>query len=233
VWRNLNPYIQHNSTCDYTLQPRDWSQCPVTVIKNFISDQQVLDYKAIVADNLRHAICNFAYNNGGNPIYNANFRQSADLNSSFFPAELWDSIEQKMLTTAIEKYRAPYTKDQKALRGGHSFATIYRKSAARLGFHCDAGSMDAQGRWVRSVTTRYEMSALVYLSTKDVDFRGGALRFRYIGDQDGKEFVYHPVAGDLVLFPSQPMFAHGVDDSQGDRIVLGSWRNWRELKSPN
>jgi predicted 2-oxoglutarate/Fe(II)-dependent dioxygenase YbiX len=132
-----------------------------------------------------------------------------------------------MLDAAIEQYSAPYKADAKDISAlGHSFTTVYKKEAAVLGLHADAGTQ-VQGVWRASVTSRYEMSGLLYLTSAGVDFDGGALVFPYLGDKEGKVITYFPRAGDLVVFPSNPLFAHYVKHSDGERVVMGAWRAWR------
>lgn len=226
MWRNGNPTIERNSNCDYSLKPLTWDKCPITVVDNYFTDPQVANVLRIVNANRIHAICNLGYRPNGGGSYMPEFRRSADLNSSFFPQQLWDRIERDMLRCAIEKYGAKYTMDQVAVPGGHSFVTIYQQESGMLQLHSDAGSF-RDGAWKASVTTRYEMTALIYLNTVGKDFTGGVLRFPFILDKDERPFEYHPKAGDAVFFPANPLFAHSVSPAQGDRSLLGAWRLWR------
>lgn len=223
------PNIEEGSTCDYTLKPKNWSQ-PVVVVENWLTSEQVQQFNKIIEDNLRHAICNLTYSpDGGKNRYSPWFRRSADLNACFFPKETWQRLESDALRYAIDEYGAPYEYD-KPVAASHEFATIYRKDSGFLGMHSDAGHMQADGRWHASVTTRYEMTSLVYLNTIDVDFYGGIIRFPYLINEDRQAFEYRPKAGDAIFFPANPIFAHEVTESQGTRNILAHWKGWRPYK---
>lgn len=226
MWHNGNPNIKHQSTCDYSLTPLNWEEPPIVVVKGYFTPQQVQDSLRVINANRIHAICNLGYSATGSGVYLPEFRRSADLNASFFPASTWDRIEGDMLRYAIDKYGARYTAGQKALQGGHSFATIYQRRSGVLQLHADAGVLRG-GVWQASVTTRYEMTGLIYLTSAGIDFTGGTLQFPYILDPTGVPYQYQPVAGDAVFFPSNPLFAHSVSASEGSRILLGAWRFWR------
>jgi hypothetical protein len=71
------------------------------------------------------------------------------------------------------------------------------------------------------------MTALVYLTSAGKDFEGGTIRFPFILDLEGKPFEYAPQAGTALFFPANPLFAHSVDASNGNRILLGAWHLWR------
>lgn len=224
---NLNPTIFEGSDCDYKLVPSDWADNPITVYENWISDATVAQLRATTEANLQHGICNLGYTRDGGGVYMPQFRRSADINASFYPATVWQDITRAMLRAAIDRYGAIYGPDTPEVQSGsHSFTTVYKKEAAVLGLHSDGGTQ-VNGVWRASVTTRYEMSGLLYLTTAGVDFDGGALVFPYLAETNGNAITYYPRAGDLVVFPANPLFSHRVDRSNGERIVMGAWRAWR------
>ena len=226
MWSLAYPNITQHSNCDYSLQPLNW-ETPIVVVNNWLSPAEVTDCLTKIEANKKHAICNMSYSSSGDSTaYAPNFRRSADLNSKFISKEIWKRKEADMLRYAVENYGATYAQDQKILYG-HSFITVYRAESGYLGMHSDAGHLNLEGSWRASVTTRYEMTGLVYLSTEGVDFNGGLIQFPYIKNENGEIFQYRAKAGDAVFFPCNPVFAHEVTESQGNRIILGAWRGWR------
>ena len=232
MWSLSFPNIEQGSNCDYQLRPLDW-QTPIVVINDWLTSEEVASCLKRVEDNKKHAICNMGYSSSGDSTtYSPNFRRSADLNSKFISRDLWKRKEADMLRYAITSYGAPYAQDLKSIYG-HSFVTVYRSESGYLGMHSDAGHLNVQGIWRASVTTRYEMTGLIYLSTEGVDFHGGVIRFPYIRNENGEVFQYQPKAGDALFFPCNPIFAHEVTQSQGNRVILGSWRGWRPFEFTN
>lgn len=225
MWKLEKQDIEVNSDCDYSLKPVEWNTCPIVVVQNYFTTTEVNALLKVVESNKQHAICNLGYRRNSKANYMFKFRRSADLNECFFDATIWDRLESDMLLYAIEKYGAQYSHDKKAI-SGHSFCTIYQESSGVLNMHSDGGTL-VNNVWKSSVTSRYEMTALVYLTTQGKDFTGGAISFPYLVDESGKMFTYNPVAGDALFFPANPIFAHQVSESVGKRILLGSWRYWR------
>jgi hypothetical protein len=74
------------------------------------------------------------------------------------------------------------------------------------------------------------MTSLVYLNTSGIDFAGGIIRFPYIVDETRETFEYVPSAGDALFFPANPIFAHEVTASTGNRNILANWKGWRPYK---
>lgn len=95
-------------------------------------------------------------------------------------------------------------------KGGH-----YRR-------HAD-NAMLKDGKWVTTIPWRY-ISAVGFFATEGEHFEGGSLSFPPYRDSMGNEFIYHPRAGDLVLFPSGPQAEHQVNPvTSGIRISAATW----------
>lgn len=57
-------------------------------------------------------------------------------------------------------------------------------------------------------------------------FSGGELRFNYLYDAEGDPVTLRPRAGDMVVFPSNPLFSHEVlPVKAGYRLSLVQWHN--------
>lgn len=57
-------------------------------------------------------------------------------------------------------------------------------------------------------------------------FNGGELVFNFLKDKDENTVVLQPIAGDMVVFPSNPYFSHEVKKVlSGYRLTLVQWHN--------
>lgn len=57
-------------------------------------------------------------------------------------------------------------------------------------------------------------------------FHGGELRFNYLLDKEGAPVTLRPRAGQMVVFPSNPVFSHEVlPVTDGYRLTLVQWHN--------
>jgi SM-20-related protein len=57
-------------------------------------------------------------------------------------------------------------------------------------------------------------------------FSGGELLFNYLYDESGEQIKLRPRAGDMVAFPSNPLFSHEVlPVKTGYRLTLVEWHN--------
>jgi SM-20-related protein len=57
-------------------------------------------------------------------------------------------------------------------------------------------------------------------------FSGGELLFNYLYDASGQPITLRPKAGDMVVFPSNPLFSHEVlPVKAGYRLTLVEWHN--------
>jgi SM-20-related protein len=62
-------------------------------------------------------------------------------------------------------------------------------------------------------------------------FSGGEILFNYLSDKDGNTIEYKPVAGDMLVFPSNPYFSHEVKMVEdGYRLTLVQWHDGRILQ---
>ena len=57
-------------------------------------------------------------------------------------------------------------------------------------------------------------------------FKGGELVFNYLYDETGEQVTLRPKAGQMVIFPSNPVFSHEVlPVTDGHRLTLVQWHN--------
>jgi hypothetical protein len=94
--------------------------------------------------------------------------------------------------------------------------------------HAD-NSVAGSGTWKRNDKER-DVSAILYITehaehaTRPGQFSGGELSLDNFTDSTGNRVLIRPRKGELVLFPSHPMFLHSVRPvSGGYRVALVNW----------
>jgi len=59
-----------------------------------------------------------------------------------------------------------------------------------------------------------------------MSFKGGELLFNYLSDGEGKAVRFFPEAGDMIVFPSNPIYSHEVVPVEsGYRLTLVQWHD--------
>jgi len=57
-------------------------------------------------------------------------------------------------------------------------------------------------------------------------FSGGELQFNYLYDKNNQKIKFYPQAGDMIVFPSNPIYSHEVlEVKEGYRLTLVQWHN--------
>lgn len=78
------------------------------------------------------------------------------------------------------------------------------------------------------VAPHRKLTSVLFITTNGEknDFEGGELVFNYLYDSFGNNIVIRPKAGDMIIFPSNPIFSHEVKlVRSGTRITLVRWYN--------
>ncbi len=58
------------------------------------------------------------------------------------------------------------------------------------------------------------------------DFNGGELLFNYLFDVNGEQVKFYPEEGDMIVFPSNPIYSHEVlPVNDGYRLTIVQWHN--------
>jgi SM-20-related protein len=70
------------------------------------------------------------------------------------------------------------------------------------------------------------VTTLLFLNSSEDDFCGGDLVFSHLSDINGVPFHYKPKQGFMLIFPSNPYFAHEVlNVTSGHRATLVNWHD--------
>ncbi len=75
----------------------------------------------------------------------------------------------------------------------------------------------------KRVAVRRKITTLLFVNS---EFDGGELTFNYLFDEESNPIVITPSRGDMIIFPSNPIFSHEVFEVQsGTRISIAQWHN--------
>jgi SM-20-related protein len=96
--------------------------------------------------------------------------------------------------------------------------------------HADDSSeiVDSDGAAIdyKQVAPHRIITTVLFLNGNDDSFSGGELVFSHLADIDGIPFCYKPKRGFMVVFPSNPYFAHEVlKVTSGHRATLVNWHD--------
>lgn len=102
----------------------------------------------------------------------------------------------------------------------------YRQGAFYVKHADDSSELrDAEGNTVGYVSVAPQRKLSTVLFAND-EFEGGELLFNYLYDEQGQPIVLHPKAGDMIVFLSNPYFAHEVlPVTKGFRLSLVAWHD--------
>jgi len=102
--------------------------------------------------------------------------------------------------------------------------------------HADDSSeiVDHNGNTVafKNVNIERKISTVLFASEfqntlkNNSSFNGGELKFNYLYDENEKQIEFKPSYGDLIVFPSNPIFSHEILKVQdGYRLTLVQWHD--------
>jgi len=72
------------------------------------------------------------------------------------------------------------------------------------------------------IKSERKITTLLFLND---DFEGGQIEFSHLKFKDGKEVIFKPKAGEMIVFPSHGLFAHEVKKVKGKRFAIVKWWN--------
>lgn len=204
--------------------PNPYADTPYILIKNFLTPlechdivQSVLTSKDAIEAQLRGAAVNdtirktdiYTLENSQKSLYNSRFNEFREEIERFFSISLTDSTDVQVLGYEIGDFYLRHSDDSSELR---------TKNGETIGFKCVAPT--------RKLTSVLFATSHTYDGVDNGCFSGGELVFNYLMDEQGRTITLRPQAGDMVVFLSNPYFAHEVlPVTNGFRLSLAQWHN--------
>lgn len=137
-------------------------------------------------------------------IYQNQFLHFQEEIENYFNAPLINSTEVQMLE---------YKKDFFYIKHADDSSEIIDKNKNTIGF--------------KNIAPRRKLTTLLFTTTcddkisSDYHFSGGELVFNYLFDKENNQIKFKPIAGDMIIFPSNPYFSHEVlPVKSGYRLAL-------------
>lgn len=122
------------------------------------------------------------------------------------------------LTTATEVQALEYTKGGFYVKHADDSNELVNSDGETVGF--------VQVAPERKITTVLFATSHISHGDEGMCFGGGELVFNYLFDAEGNPVRIRPKAGDMVIFPSNPLFSHEVlPVTEGYRLTLVQWHD--------
>lgn len=142
-------------------------------------------------------------------LYHASFLEHQNTIENFFAVAL---------TTATEVQVLEYEKDDFYVKHADDSSEVINNEGETVGFI--------------QVAPQRKITTVLFATSNSEDgdsfntFSGGELIFNYLFDKSGKSISIIPQAGDLVVFPSNPIYSHEVlTVNSGYRLSIVQWHN--------
>ncbi len=154
------------------------------------------------------------------------------------------TVIHKLPDPFLEEYMAAFAAHQKQIEDFFALALTTATTVQVLEYtpgafyikHADDSSelVNTEGETVGfvQVAPQRKISSVLFASSHKSRecigecFEGGELVFNYLYDKQGQPFTLHPKAGDMVIFPSNPIYSHEVlPVKEGYRLTLVQWHN--------
>lgn len=214
------------------LMPSPYNDFPYLIIKNFLSKSTCSE------------ISNYAYNSSE--------AKKAKVKTRLLGSVVNPSVDEKIRKTAVHRlpklYKKLYEQSFKsyqveierffsiALTVSTKIQTLeYTKGSFYIKHADDSNEfVDKDMRTVgyAQVAPRRKLSSVLFTtshqnnSADDYSFSGGELRFNYFYGKDGKQIDFTAEAGDMIVFPSNPIYSHEVlPVEDGYRLTLVQWHD--------
>lgn len=217
---------------DTRLMPNPYYDYPYLIIKNFLSEstcKEISDY-----------------------TYNTSEAEQAKVKTRLLNSIVDPSVDESIRKTVIHKlpnifqnaYELSFKANQAKIEDYFSLALSLSTKTQVLEYtkgsfyikHADDSNelVNENGETVgfvqvapqRKLTTVLFVTPHAKHGNDGRDFNGGELLFNYLFDVDGKQIKLYPKAGDMIVFPSNPIYSHEVipvDD--GYRLSIVQWHN--------
>lgn len=214
------------------LMPNPYHDYPYLLIENFLPEslcENIVDYAIKSSDVQEAKVKTRILNSVVNPSVDESIRKTV---IHTLPETLLVEYEKSFkkhqgkiedffsiaLTTATKVQVLEYTKDAFYIKHADDSNELVNEEGETIGF--------------LQVAPQRKISTILFTSSYDesaadkMHFSGGELIFNYLFDAQGELIRIRPKAGDILAFPSNPIYSHEVlPVKEGYRLSLVQWHN--------
>lgn len=214
------------------LMPNQYYDYPYLIIKNFLSEltcQEISEFTSNVSAVEQAKVKTTLLNSIVDPSVDENIRKTVhhklpkkflqvyDKSFKIHQAAIEDFF-RLALTTSTKLQTLEYTKGSFYIKHADDSNELVNELNETVGFIQVASQRKLSSVLFSTSHAKHENSAL--------EFQGGELIFNYLFDADGEQVVFYPEAGDMIIFPSNPIYSHEVlPVKKGYRLTLVQWHN--------
>ena len=214
------------------LMPNHYYDYPYLIIKNFLSE----------------SVCNdiATYTSETSDIEQAKVRkrETNALTKEKLDSSVRKTVQHKLPPAYQEAYEISFKTHQAEIEEYFNIALTRSTKVQTLEYtqgsfyikHADDSNelIDDLGKTVGfiQVAPQRKLSTVLFVTSCEkydnngTTFKGGELLFNYLFDSDGKQITYCPEAGDMIVFPSNPIYSHEVlPVEDGYRLTLVQWHD--------
>lgn len=217
---------------DSKLMPNPYNDYPYLIIKNFLSKStcdDISNYTYSASKSEKARVKTRVLKSVVNPSVDEKIRKTMihKLPELFLNAyeESFKAHQQQIeeffsiaLTTSTKIQALEYTKGSFYIKHADDSNELIDEDSNTIGF--------VQVAPQRKLTTVLFTTSYGMENEKVHGFTGGELIFNYLYDVDGKQIEFLPQAGDMIVFPSNPIYSHEVlPVKDGYRLTLVQWHN--------
>lgn len=214
------------------LMPNQYHDYPYLVIENFFSEsicKEITDYTRNAFEIEQAKVKTTLLNSVVNPSVDESIRKTIIHTLPEIFLSIYDKTF-KMHQAEIEKYFSialtistelqalEYTKGSFYIKHSDDSNEIINSEGETVGF--------TQVAPQRKLTTVLFTTPYSEDENPDNGFVGGELVFNYLFDESAEQIKFLPKAGDMIVFPSNPIYSHEVlQVKSGYRLTLVQWHN--------
>lgn len=214
------------------LIPNSYHDYPYLIIKGFLSKpvcKNISDYAHTASDIQKAKIKSRLKNSIVDPSVNEKIRKT---------------VIHKLPDTFLNEYESSFKKHQAEIEKFFNLAITKSTKVQVLEYtkgsfyikHADDSNevVDKMGNTVgfKQVAPERKLSTVLFTTSYEKNnsdnysFKGGQLRFNYMYDKNEQQIEFFPEAGDMIVFPSNPIYSHEVIAVQsGYRLTLVQWHD--------
>lgn len=214
------------------IMPNPYYGYPFMIIKDFFSKStchDIADYTYNVSKGEKAKVKTRVLNSIVDPSVDTSIRKTVihklpsiylnmyEENFKIYQPEI-ERFFSVALTTATTLQTLEYTKGSFYIKHSDDSNELADEEGRTVGF--------IQVAPARKITTVLFATSHQEHKSQDYSFSGGELIFNYLFDKKGDQVKLYPEAGDMLVFPSNPIYSHEVRPvNDGYRLTLVQWHN--------